>query len=1267
ETATPTTTPTGSTYVASVVETINGQAEQTDLFDSTGDGLPDSYIGYYFDDNGDPITEEGTITVGTDNSVTLSWMENSTVMTESGRLAMSADGNIVGLYMSDTEDDGTGTGETPSGNTIGNGELNVLLTESGTQLAATGEITISAITDWDSTQVTLSVDLLEISNDILTIPTNGENADGGHYWIPDYTGTKIQLSIPTGVLLDATGTPLAAAQLGWSVGDWSNGANSLIDITPVETTGTENDDWITGTDGNDTIAAGAGDDLIHWDAGTDTIDGDAGWDTLIVPVEGYVGWPQADDNGVLHIATEGFDATTGTQGSVDIYQVEQAVAGFSLHRMASDGSTILETATLTNVEEIKAGYQTIQLVADSYDANEWGMQGTPWDDSFVVTPTQLSTLGEINGQGGSDTLTINLGSEYSAVTLVGGTLMATLGSESVDVATVTPSGSDGISLSVNGNNIGIYNIESIAVVASDGTQTFGSTSFEEITFYGNDWQNYINGTGNDDTIDADRLATENFATQSNDWINGEDGDDVINAGAGEDTIQGGAGNDTIDGGSGRDTVSYDANQSDFTIASALSVTFGVGSLSNTEATTVTLNFASAPTALALADLSSAVGAITDLAVDGSDSSVYTATFTASADIAADDMASAVAVSGYAEDAMAVIDTRDEAGLQSWQQHQGVDIISNVERIQFWDGSQEFSVSFDASHDDSDWAQNNIYGTPSADTIDADQLAADYEAEDPDNTDLYTARDRIEAGAGDDTILAGDGGDEIKGGAGDDTIDGGGSSLLTKLNTTGYQDSSTLEDRAVYDGIRDNFTITKADGTVTVVDNEGNEGTDTLTNIDVIRFGDWSEMRLTSSVWLNWEWGEVNGEWQAVSINNVNIEGSDFSDVMGLTPAVQAALDSNAPLYDFSGDDHFEGRGGADTYYGGAGNDTVRFEGLASSYSYSTTTEADGSTTIHVTRGDITEDLYSIENLSFDDQHITLAPRFDASNDASSWAQNYIYGGILNDVLDADAMAVLDENLPSGESWVNVEFGGETSEHIIVAGDFAAGSTLTFQFDEEGGRIRWSDVTLEHDVNGDGSDWQNVASGEGLTITAASIADGSYRLVSDQDHVWSVGFNVGVEATQPNTYRDWIDAGAGDDIIDAGQGGDTIRGGAGNDIIDGGDNSLLSRLALDNNNDTWNLQNRAEFDGKASRYEITELAATAGDLTDEASAASVLGLSAGDSYIQVEDLRSGSPDGTDYVVNIDVLQFSDKEIRLTPNLWFNDAWQDVLIEPSDTDS
>ena len=108
ETATPTTTPTGSTYVASVVETINGQAEQTDLFDSTGDGLPDSYIGYYLDDNGDPITEEGTITVGTDNSVTLSWMENSTVMTESGRLALSSTGDIVGFYMPTEETSSAG-------------------------------------------------------------------------------------------------------------------------------------------------------------------------------------------------------------------------------------------------------------------------------------------------------------------------------------------------------------------------------------------------------------------------------------------------------------------------------------------------------------------------------------------------------------------------------------------------------------------------------------------------------------------------------------------------------------------------------------------------------------------------------------------------------------------------------------------------------------------------------------------------------------------------------------------------------------------------------------------------------------------------------------------------------------------------------------------------------------------------------------------------------------------------------------------------------
>jgi flagellin-like hook-associated protein FlgL len=77
------------------------------------------------------------------------------------------------------------------------------------------------------------------------------------------------------------------------------------------------------------------------------------------------------------------------------------------------------------------------------------------------------------------------------------------------------------------------------------------------------------------------------------------------------------------------------------------------------------------------------------------------------------------------------------------------------------------------------------------------------------------------GSGNDTITGNALDNVIKGGDGNDTIDGSGGT-----NT------------AVYTGVKGDYTITNnGDGTFTVADNSGTEGTDTLSNIRYIEFSD----------------------------------------------------------------------------------------------------------------------------------------------------------------------------------------------------------------------------------------------------------------------------------------------------------------------------------------------------------------------------------------------------------------------------------------------
>ncbi len=74
-------------------------------------------------------------------------------------------------------------------------------------------------------------------------------------------------------------------------------------------------------------------------------------------------------------------------------------------------------------------------------------------------------------------------------------------------------------------------------------------------------------------------------------------------------------------------------------------------------------------------------------------------------------------------------------------------------------------------------------------------------------------------SGNDTLTSGTGNDTLTGGAGNDIIDGGGGN-----------------DTAVFAGVRTNYTIQKTlAGTITLQDNVGTDGLDTLSNIETLQF------------------------------------------------------------------------------------------------------------------------------------------------------------------------------------------------------------------------------------------------------------------------------------------------------------------------------------------------------------------------------------------------------------------------------------------------
>jgi Ca2+-binding RTX toxin-like protein len=157
----------------------------------------------------------------------------------------------------------------------------------------------------------------------------------------------------------------------------------------------------------------------------------------------------------------------------------------------------------------------------------------------------------------------------------------------------------------------------------------------------------------------------------------------------------------------------------------------------------------------------------------------------------------------------------------------------------------------------------------------------------------------------------------------------------------------------------------------------------------------------------------------------------------------------------------------------------------------------------------------------------------------------------------------------------------------------------------------------------------------LNITGATTIDGS----ANND-------TVQVEGSGTVTFN----AGDGNDTFIGGTGNDTINGDAGNDTLSG--NGGNDALAGGTGNDTLNGgAGNDNLEGGAG----TDTAIYTGNLADYTTTGSV-------SNFTIVDNRSGSPDGTDTVQNVEFLQFADvtvpvANILTTVRLFDNN---DVLI-------
>ncbi|WP_280952025.1 cadherin domain-containing protein [Methylobacterium sp. V23] len=200
-------------------------------------------------------------------------------------------------------------------------------------------------------------------------------------------------------------------------------------------------------------------------------------------------------------------------------------------------------------------------------------------------------------------------------------------------------------------------------------------------------------------------------------------------------------------------------------------------------------------------------------------------------------------------------------------------------------------------------------------------------------------------------------------------------------------------------------------------------------------------------------------------------------------------------------------------------------------------------------------------------------------------------------------------------------------------------------------------TLVGGAGTDTADYGTAAFGIGLDMLSPTWA-GAYGDAA-RDVLTSIEWVIGT------SYADVILAtgdanrlvgNAGDDFLDGRGGNDTLLGGDGNDTLDGGaDNDRLDGGA---NNDS--LLGGAGADTLLGGAGDDALAGGAGDDSIDGGlgfdAVAFSGLRANyaitsraEGGFRVQDLRTGSPDGTDVVLNAETMLFSDATVYLTgPN-------------------
>ena len=903
----------------------------------------------------------------------------------------------------------------------------------------------------------------------------------------------------------------------------------------------------TGNAGHNVLIGNDGDNVIDGGAGADDMAGGKGNDTYYV------------DN-----AGDTVTELSGANSGVDTVHtlIDNYYLGANVENLVLDGNAIHGYGNALN-NSLLGNSQNNYLYGDAGDDTLDGglgddtLDGGNGNDSLLGGDGADSLLGGV----GNDTLDGGLGADIMAGGAGDDVYYVDNVADRVIEALGSAGGVDTVYSSISITKL-YDNVEKLILTGSENLNVTGNDADNII--YGNRGNNYLSGGGGNDIIRGYNLLTaSNYKATTgdhtldvvndnstagndtldggdgNDSLQGGDGNDLLLGGAGDDTLSGGVGDDTLDGGAGNDLLDgyIGRNTIVFDVGYGHDTVMGYASVLKLGAGVTAANVIWKPD-----------GADFVLTLNSNDTLRF---INATAPPAIDIFLSGGALLSH--HANVNVDGDGADNVLSAYTHTSNGVTSEYSSIlRGYDGNDKLTGLSGDDYLDGGTGNDSLDGGAGNDT-------------------LY-------GGAGDDTLYGGDGNDTLNGGAGNDYLDGGaGNDTLdggagADSMTGGMGDDTYFVDDANDKVVEDRGPGTGTDTIISAnltlsLKNFDNVENLTLTGSQIYLTGNALKNVLTGNAQNNiFDDGGVGGDTMIGGAGDDTYYVNDFHDI--ITEKVGEGYDTiltsvsyvlaagteveairllepdpaatswafyaagnefNNTLYGNSKDNRLDGGLGADTMYGGDGNDMYYVDNVGDKVVEGAGPNSGTDIVVSWLASYTLTD--NVENLQLTGDVARDGTGNDLNNQITGNAfDNHLYGGLGNDQLyglygnDTLDGGAGDDTLDGGLG-ADSMIGGTRNDTYIVdnVGDVVV--------EAAGGGIDTIQVAFSYSLKA----LPNV---ENLTLMNPAVlsAAGVMYAIGNDSNNYITG----------NDGNNILFGGLGDDTLDGGNGVDTLVGGLGND-------------------------------------------------------------------------------------------------------------------------